>query len=219
MKAPGALLASVLVILVGCSATPVVDLADSSPTPTAVSSPQDGTIVLTGSELVIYPRDGSSTMAISYTSDPAQFERALTELFGFEPQFSHHETAGDCDPTYDRYAWGGFALITNSAWIPDAYKVELNSSVAAESGIAIVSSLGVGVGDDDSTQRDLADSTTTAIHEGHVYRELYYDVTPSSFIGGDGESYDGEMGGLLAAVDDEVYVLAAPVIVGAGSSC
>lgn len=231
MKASAALLAIATVLLAGCSPAPIAELPDATASPTVsatstlpalapVPTPAAGTIVIAGSELLLYPADGTSMLAISYEENPAVFRVLLTDLFGYEPEFTHHDSEGDCDPSYDRYGWGQFGIVTNSTWIPDGYTVEVNTSVASQSGISIVSSLGVGVGDDFSAQRaHYPEFTTSALHEGHDYTDLYFDVTPSTFTGGDGEIYDGDMGVLLAAMDDVVYVVAAPVIVGAGSSC
>lgn len=194
------------------SPTPEAD-DTTSPLPTLppMSTPGPGTLVIAGESLVIYPVDGTPKRVLEYTLPSETVIAALSDLFGSEPVVS---TVAEefCAPGYEKHAWGNVSALTEFAWLPDQATVEVDALTASQSGIAIVSSLGVGVGDDAtaafaSQPREFGDQGED---DGKTFFELYFDVVDSL-----GPSAAGEIWG----EDMVVEGVAAPIVPWAAGGC
>lgn len=206
------------------------ELPTTSPTPTLpplppIPEPEAGTIVIGGQALTIYPKDGSEPQILPYSMPSDEFIDTLSAVFGEEPVLSSYVMQGVCDPSFDQAAWGdGVAVRTNFDWLPPEEKVEIDVIVSSLNGFQIVSSLGLGIGDDDTAYFEWArgqeDAYTSASEDkGQLFTELGYDARDAPFVDDDGNPFTMSVGGVLWATDGIIHYISAPEIFGLAGGC
>jgi hypothetical protein len=148
-----------------------------------------------------------------YSIPSKKFIARLSALFGAEPVVSAVPSGGDCEPPYTQSDWGGFDVNTDYVWLPRGANVEVQATTASQGEFAVVSSLGIGVGDDSTAvfASQSPDFKESGEYGGKQYSYLSFGVIDQN----DGFS----SGGYIGAVDGKVDNVTSPVVPGISENC
>jgi hypothetical protein len=147
-----ALLAGVILSLVGCAPEPTAPVPSASVTQTPLPTPVPVTLAsiqLGGSSLTLIGSDKSTLQKLEYSADPVVAVAALSKEIGETPTAETLASTG-CSDNQKRFSWGdGLSLAYSTdtpARSPTVFVVR-SDAAKTPSGVAVTTPNGFGVGD------------------------------------------------------------------------